>query len=128
MHIDPKTGEVVGRVRRPYERERVVTVFEGESMTSQDARDLTDINVIVEQYARTGVLPPAKKPPVFADVTLLQGDLTERIMFAQEVGGKAAAAQEEVRRKRSAKPGDSKGQSEPGSTPENNPPNESNSQ
>lgn len=78
--LNQETGEIIGRVRQPHERLRIVTEFTGESMTKQAFKDLTDVNNIVNRYDRTGLLEGTKKyPPQYADVTALQVDLTESI-------------------------------------------------
>lgn len=48
-------------------------------MTHQSHADSCDINKIIKQYDRTGVLPPAAHPPQYGDVSELGGDLTEQI-------------------------------------------------
>ena len=49
----------------------------GESVTDTSFGNDTDINNIVERFARTGKLPEGPSvQPVFEDVTALQGDLT----------------------------------------------------
>lgn len=95
MVIDPVTGECSDvcfgrRVRRPYERLRVETVFVGETMTVNSFKDETDINNIVGRYDRSGILPTSDKQGAFADVTGLQGDLTERINKSKAILDKAA--------------------------------------
>lgn len=85
--VDLDTGEVkigLPRVRHPYERERVQIRIEGESKTHQAHKDSCDVNNIIARYERTGELPPNRKRGVYADVTALQGDLTERAAFAKE--------------------------------------------
>lgn len=64
-------------IRSPFYRERFPTLSVGVSMTHQSHASSCDVNKIVERYARTGDLPPPSTQPVFADVTSLQGDLTE---------------------------------------------------
>lgn len=44
---------------------------EGESMTQQHMVDQTDVNRIVEDYTRTGVLPPSSRQGFYDDVTEL---------------------------------------------------------
>ena len=55
---------------------KVTTDPVGVSRTQQADKDQTDINNIVNRYARTGNLPPQRQG-VYADVTALQGELTE---------------------------------------------------
>lgn len=87
--------------RRHWERHRTPFVTEGESMTINSFKDETDINNIVGRYHRTGELPNAKIQPQYADVSGLQGDITETLAraetAAQELGdiqAKAAKANE----------------------------------
>lgn len=85
------------RVRHPYERARVTTIFTGESMTHQSHADSCDINNIIRKFDRTGVLPPSTRPEQYADVTGLQGDLTERINTSREILDKAGRVVEQQR-------------------------------
>ena len=55
---------------------RVTTDPVGVSRTQQADKDQTDINNIVNRYARTGHLP-IQRQGVYVDVTALQGELTE---------------------------------------------------
>lgn len=66
-------------------RERVFHQLEGESMTERSHADQTDINVIVSRYRRSGDLPPPQTPPIFMDVTALQGDYRQRLAHLQRV-------------------------------------------
>lgn len=63
---------------------RVAVEFTQPSKTVQSAAAATDINNIVERYQRTGSLPPARTAPQWADVTGLQGDLTDRVENARD--------------------------------------------
>ena len=72
------------KVRRPWERQRTVTPISSETDTVQDTYNDTNVNAVVARYTRSGYLPPAQKPPVYADVTSLQGDLTEAIQRGNE--------------------------------------------
>lgn len=72
-------GEVIRRQRKPWARERLVTVVEGESATAVHMLQETDINNIVEKFHRTGLMPPANRDAQYGDVTALQGDLTETL-------------------------------------------------
>lgn len=72
-------------VRHPMERNRYRTPVVGESMTHQSHKDLCDVNAIVKRFDRTGELPPATREAQYADVSSLQGDLTERIAMSREV-------------------------------------------
>ena len=88
-------------MRRPYDRLRVRSIQGGESPTVQDSAGETDIKNIVNKYHRTGILPPAK-PGVFADVSNLQGDLTERLIWAQQVQENAQREIAEIQQQREA--------------------------
>lgn len=79
------------KLRKPWERERSITEFEGESQTDTSSGNDTDVNHIVARFARTGQLPPATREGYFGDVTHLQGDLTEMIE-------RGKAAQKELER------------------------------
>ena len=72
-------------VRRPWDRERLQVNCAGETNVDVSAYASTDVNNIVKVFHRTGELPPAGKQGIFADVTLLQGDLTDRIEWAKQV-------------------------------------------
>lgn len=65
--------------RHPLSRVRTFAVMEGESMTHQSHRDSSDINNIIRQFDRSGVLPPATRPAQYGDVSDLNRDLTELI-------------------------------------------------
>lgn len=59
-------------VRNPWERVRVPTKVEGESMTSQVEKDIADVNNIIRHFARTGTLPAGavrNTEPQYADVS-----------------------------------------------------------
>ncbi len=72
------------KVRHPYFRQRSPTNLEGQSLrTDQSQGNDTDVNNIVARFARTGEIPPGK-PGQYADVTGLQGDLTEMIERGKE--------------------------------------------
>ena len=68
-------------IRTPYARSRVVTPVPGESQTDSSFGNDTDVNNIVERFARTGQFPGAVNPlePQYGDVTGLQQPLTELI-------------------------------------------------
>lgn len=91
-------------VRHPFERVRTPTIILGESMTHQSHAESCDINNIIRRFDRTGVLPPGTRPAQYADVTALQGDLTERINTSREILDTAGRAleqkQEEVKKKK----------------------------
>lgn len=69
-------------VRLPHHRLRVQSVQGGESMTDETWQEATDVNRIIAQYHRTGKLPEPRCKPVYGDVSQLQGDLTERLQWA----------------------------------------------
>lgn len=84
-------------VRHPFERVRVFSCVRGESMTHQSHKNQCDVNAIVKRFDRTGELPPPTRPPQYADVSELQGDLTERINLSREVLDTAGRALDEKR-------------------------------
>lgn len=71
--------------RDPLSRDRLVAVNVGESKTRQADAESANINAIIDRYARTGMMPPARFDPAYADVTGLQGDLTERYNDARDL-------------------------------------------
>lgn len=71
-------------VRSPYDRHRHITHIYGESLTHQSHAESCDINNIIRRFDNTGILPPSTREPQYADVTGLQGDLTERINESRE--------------------------------------------
>lgn len=73
------------RVRRPGTRVRQVFCPVGESMTQQQHKDQTDVNAIVERFERTGSLPPNMGQGQFADVSELQGDLSDLINRSRDI-------------------------------------------
>lgn len=83
--VCPKSGEVIRRIKLPNQRVRQSIEFFLPTMTVNSHKDETDINNIVNRYQRTGILPPSERAPIFADVTHLQGDLTERIQASQMI-------------------------------------------
>lgn len=96
--IDLDTGDCIDFgdhpvVRPTWYRRRLMKFFPEVTRTQQHHRDLTDINNIVSRYARTGEMPPAKQAPQYADVTALQGDLSEVAQRSREVIDNAAAYQ-----------------------------------
>lgn len=80
-------------VRHPRTRYRTVTIIEGDSRTETSHAEATDINFIVNRFARTGQLPPPRREPFYGDVTGLQGDLTERLEWANQIIGEAVQYQ-----------------------------------
>lgn len=71
-------------IRKPWERQRVITPVGETSCTDTSFGNDTDINNIVARFARTGQMPPPQKEPKYADVTGLQGDLTEMLQKGKE--------------------------------------------
>lgn len=71
-------------IRKPFHRERVQTPVGTEVITDQSWRQDADVNYIVERYKRSGHLPKPVTAPVYADVSGLQGDLTERLNWASQ--------------------------------------------
>lgn len=71
--------------RDPLSRDRVTAENKGESKTRQADADSVNINAIIDRYSRTGMMPPARYDPAYADVTGLQGDLTERYNESREI-------------------------------------------
>ena len=61
----------------PLERRSLAFYTVGESMTRQSEKASADVNAIVERFARTGIMPPNTKQPIYDDVTGLQTDLTD---------------------------------------------------
>jgi len=86
-------------IRKPWERQRVVVDLADQQKQTDDSQgNDTDINNIVARFARTGVMPEPQTPGEYADVTALQGDLTEII----EKGKQAQAELAEAKRKHEA--------------------------
>lgn len=92
-------------IRNPRERHRTPFSNFGPSMTDQTKALESDINYIVARYARSGEFPPLVQQPVFADVTQLQGELSERLAYAERIIGEAKALQEAAKAA-AAKPAD----------------------
>ncbi|AXL14438.1 internal scaffolding protein [Microviridae sp.] len=81
----------VPTIQRWYQRNRYPQINGGESRTDTSFGNDTDINKIVERFARTGTLPEGPSvQPHFGDVTEMQGDLTE-LLQKSETGRKALA-------------------------------------
>ena len=64
-------------IRSCYHRARHVTEILGESCTQATDGNTTDVNKIMARFTRTGILPEATREGQYADVTDLQGDITE---------------------------------------------------
>ena len=87
-------------IRKPYDRERSSVDFsQVDSVTDTSFGNDTDVNNIVERFARTGSLPQPVVPANYADVTGLQGDFTELI----EKGKEAMAELEKQKRENDEK-------------------------
>lgn len=71
-------------IRHQNQRDRTPTPITGESTVVAVPWEETDVNAIVERYARTGLLPLQTREGIYADVTKLQGDLTERYLWSME--------------------------------------------
>lgn len=84
----------------PLERRRVVSNTVGESRTRQADALSCDINHIVNRFHRTGMLPPARHQGAYADVTRLQGDLTEKAAEARKTITKADEVVKTVRKRK----------------------------
>lgn len=67
-------------VRSPRERYAVRYLPSGESMTELSHAQSCNINYIVNRYQATGHFPPARKPPVYADVTPVQGKTLQEML------------------------------------------------
>lgn len=100
--VNKRTGEVLGPVvRKPYSRTRIYTPIEGESMTHESHAESCDINNIIRQFDRTGVLPPPTRQPYYGDVTALQVDMTEAVAASQEIMEEASANLRKPKKKES---------------------------
>lgn len=114
-------AEIMSRTRvfrHPMSRERLPLVIEGESMTHQAHADSCDVNNIVSQFARTGILPPSDKTPMFDDVSHLNKPLSELTTAAQSTAtGYDALAVESQRQRETAAKAKVDKQAEPSSSP-----------
>ncbi|AXH75349.1 MAG: internal scaffolding protein [Microviridae sp.] len=63
--------------RSPGQRLRLQIMSEGVSRTVQSEKDLTDINYIVAQFDRTGILPQGRGEGSYGDVSELNKPLQE---------------------------------------------------
>lgn len=104
-------------VRPPYFRERCAFRTTGVSRTQQAHAAACDVNKIIARFERTGEMPKARFAPSYADVTLLQGDLTEREAFARSVVSRVHEGAAKLRKERAKTPapGDVKPAAESGS-------------
>lgn len=71
-------------IRNPYDRVRTPIEFYKESTTDTSFGNDTDVNNIIKRFHRTGVMPEPRGEGQYADVTGLQGDLTEQINKSRE--------------------------------------------
>ena len=74
-------------LRKPSHRSRLTKPMGDNPMkTDTSLGNDTDVNRIVERFARTGSLPenPSTTEPQYGDITNLQGDLTELIEKGQQ--------------------------------------------
>lgn len=97
--VDFTTGEILEEVearvahildsrrifRHPFHRVSVRLPVNKPSMTHQAHAESCDINSIIRQFDRTGVLPPAAHQPIYADVSDLNRDLTELLSDSSNV-------------------------------------------
>lgn len=74
--------------RHPFSRYRVEFKSDMESMTHQSHAESCDINKIIAQYDRTGLIPPDPRgrDPQYADVSDLNRDLTSLIIDSEAAG------------------------------------------
>lgn len=97
-----KNSQTSTTVRHPQEYLRVQTHLYGDSLTHQSHADQCDINAIIRRYDNTGSLPPSyNTEPQYADVTHLQGDLTDRINTSRDTldtAGRYLAEQQELQK------------------------------
>lgn len=87
------------QVRYPWERCRLTRQMgENPLQTDQSQGNDTNVNNIVERFARTGVLPaPNQGAAQYGDVTALQGDLTEIIANGEKAKTAMTKLQNEQR-------------------------------
>lgn len=120
--VDYSTGEIVEeiesrvadrldqirRYRPSYFRASSIAPVSGDSMTHQSHAESCDINNIIRQFDRTGVLPVPTRTPQYADVSNLNRDLTElmeeSVETRQRYGELLAKAQAEVDAAKNAPP------------------------
>ena len=79
-------------VRKPFERERMITKFDGETRTDQSQKEMVDVNNIIRKFDRTGVLPSVNEGVgQYGDVSGLNANLQE---IVDKYGDVSKAAQE----------------------------------
>lgn len=103
---DKETGEVqleLPMFYSPFHHRRVTKKFTIPSKTHQSHAESCDVNRIIDQYARTGQLPPEKIPKQYGDVSNLNKPMGELIADAKDIGEKIAAGKKEVAAKKAAK-------------------------
>lgn len=102
--FDHFTGELLPPiVRPPWWRMSVKTESGTESMVQQHLEESANVNAIVARFRRTGEMPPARQAPVYADVTGLQGDFTDRINASRATMDALGAASERRKAEEAAK-------------------------
>lgn len=95
-------------------------------MTHQAHADSCDVNNIVSQFARTGILPPSDKTPMFDDVSHLNKPLSELTTAAQSTAmGYDALAVESQRQREAAAKAKVDKQAESSSSPSSSSPTQS---
>lgn len=88
-------------VRYPYgERFRVVSVTDPDDCrVASEFRDECDINLILNKYASTGVVPVNHKSPMYGDFTNVPTDLLDAAAMVQEVQAMFAELPSAVRKR-----------------------------
>lgn len=87
----------INRYRPPYHRHSVpLDLSAEESMTHQSHAESCDINSIIRQFDRTGLLPPPTREGQYGDVSELNRDLTELIAEADETQQRYLELREQV--------------------------------
>lgn len=85
-------------IRKPFDRERSITQFEGESKVDNSFGNDTNINHIIARFTRTGILPTPTTEPQYGDVTHLQKDLTQLIDEGRSAAARAREAIQQQQR------------------------------
>lgn len=75
--------------RSPLMRQRYITINDEPSQVDRSPGNDTDINNIMDRFARTGQLPGTMPEPYYEDCTPFNRDLTELINEAREVQQRA---------------------------------------
>ncbi|AXL14433.1 internal scaffolding protein [Microviridae sp.] len=99
MSVKKRQPEECGPyIRKPWERHRLITEFEGETKTDHSFGNETNVNKIIERFSRTGIMPADQgRQAQYADVTHLQKDLTELIQDGRDAAKRVAEAQAELK-------------------------------